>query len=76
MTRKAQLSPYLRSKMGTASAVSPMLNGNLTTGELVMAPPCCLISLANEISLVNKSGSHCGALAITALALLEMIWES
>ena len=62
--------------MGTASVVLPMLNGSLTTGVLVMAPPCCLISLAKEISLVNKNGSLCGALAIMALALLEMIWES
>ncbi len=61
VTREAPLSPYLRLKMGTASEVSPILNGYLTIGVSLMLPPCYLISHANVISLVNKSRNLCGA---------------
>ena len=45
VTEKDQPSPYLRSKMVTASVAIPMLSGSqLTVSGLVTVMPCSLIS--------------------------------
>jgi hypothetical protein len=74
VTTKVQLSPYLRSKMGTASAASPKLSGHLTTRMLLIQLPYSLTSHSKGASHTrNKRSMQLGVTVTGDLGLLEVM---
>jgi hypothetical protein len=74
--RRAQPFPYLKSKMGTASAASPMLSGNLLLKISVIGLRCCLTCLTSVTSLTRKKLMQYIAAVAMDLFLLEVVQMS
>ncbi len=74
VTKKVQLSPYLRSSMGTASAASPKLSGHRTVKTLVILLPCSSTSPTKGASHThNKQTRRLGVMITMDLAFMEVI---
>ena len=66
-------SPFLKSKMGTASVATPMLSGHLDgIIMLVIDMQCCLTSLVKGTSQTNKQGKKFTATKVMGLVLVEV----
>ena len=74
VTTKVQPSPYIRSKMGTASAASPKLSGHLTRRMLLILLPCSLTSPSKgAFRTRNKRSMQLGVTVSVDLSLVEVI---
>ncbi len=73
VTIKVQLSPYLRSKMGTVLAVLPKLSGHRSINSLVILLPCSSTSPTKGASHTNnKQTRRSGVPKTMDLAFMEV----